>query len=116
MKSDKRHDLEKYALILQELKRRKETYPLAFFSPLSYQRGLFESDKHNLIVRGGNRSGKTYACSAFVVRFAMENPKAKVLCGTWSDLSTNVQQVGVYKFLPKDDDLVDYNFSLKQGF
>lgn len=85
------------------------TSPITFFEPQSYQRDLFDDDiirdKRIIGVLGGNKSGKTYASCAFIIKKCLEK-KNFCIVSTWSNLLKELSRI-LYDLLPKND-LVTY--------
>ena len=76
-----------------------------------------------VFVSGGNRSSKTECGARSVVKAALENPNAEIVCFAQdSDASIRVQQRAVYRYLPpefkqKSKSQVEYlNYTVKNGF
>jgi hypothetical protein len=74
-------------------------------------------------VSGGNRSSKTEYGARSVVKAALANPKAEIVCFAQdNDASVRVQQRAVYRYLPpelkkKSKSTVEYlNYTHKNGF
>lgn len=94
----------------------KNINPIKYFEPQDYQQSFFNTDKKDVAIFGGNRTGKTLSGAAKVVQFCINNPKRDVWCGTWADMSIPVQQKKISELLPKTD-IVEYGiFSEKRGF
>jgi len=81
--------------------------------------------KHsNLLVSGGNRSGKTEYCAKHVVKHLMQNPKSRVICmHTTHQSSLQTQQPVIHKYLPLQlkgkkirKDVENISYSQKNGF
>jgi hypothetical protein len=82
---------------------------------------LAEND--TLFVSGGNRSSKTEYGARSVVKAAVENPNAEIVCFAQDhDASVRIQQKAVFRYLPpefkqKQRGQVEYlNYTAKNGF
>ena len=78
---------------------------------------------NTVFVSGGNRSSKTEMGARSVVKAALENPNAEIVCFAQdNDASVRVQQRAVYNYLPpelkkKSKSTVEYlNYTFKNGF
>jgi hypothetical protein len=83
----------------------------------------FFATVNTVFVSGGNRSSKTEMGARSVVRAALENPHAEIVCFAQDkDASVRVQQRAVYRYLPpelkkKTKSAVEYlNYTFKNGF
>ena len=83
----------------------------------------FLETTNTVFVSGGNRSSKTECGARSVVKAALANPGAEIVCFAQdSDASIRVQQKAVYRYLPpefkqKSKSQVEYlNFTHKNGF
>jgi hypothetical protein len=113
------------------LKNREEAIKLAQDDPLNYGFELdgwkyadkFLETVDTVFVSGGNRSSKTEYGARSVVRAALENANAEIVCFAQdNDASIRVQQRAVYRYLPpelkqKSKSTVEYlNYTVKNGF
>ena len=113
------------------LRKREEAIALSESDPLNYGFHLdpwkYAEDVLNNMVSvlalGGNRSGKTRWGSRTVVKAAIENPGAIIVCFAQdADASIRIQQSAVFNYLPKEfkqkqKGQVEYiNYSEKNGF
>jgi hypothetical protein len=76
-----------------------------------------------VIILGGNRSGKTTAIAKRVVQCVVHNPGTTVWCfASNSQCSIQVQQAAIYKFLPNEFKTIGHTrvasvrYSVKNGF
>jgi len=83
----------------------------------------FFNDLNTVFVSGGNRSSKTEMGARSVVKAALENKNAEIVCFAQdNDASVRVQQRAVYRYLPpelkkKSKSTVEYlNYTFKNGF
>ena len=102
------------AIYTRNLRKRKN--PLDYFQPQPYQTGLHESEKRNLNVFGGNRSGKTLNGAAFVIERCLQIPNYDCWGATWADMSVPIQQKTYWNLLPKDDTIKFARWSEQRGF
>lgn len=112
-------DLE-FTKIFRYLEKRKVINPINYFQPIDHpelnQKAVFESQKKNISIFGGNRCGKTEVGAAFVIKFALDNPNSRIRCSTHADMQVPIQMTKIWKLLPKND-LVKYAaFNEKRGF
>lgn len=77
--------------------------PLQYFVPLSYQKPVLVDERKNILVAGGNRSGKTVIGAVATIQYALENPESDIWCSSWYDLSIPVQQREINRWLPKNE-------------
>src|SRR3990167_8885069 len=91
-----------YAEILRDLERLKEISPIDFHEPFGGQTAIAGCTAKNILVCGGNRSGKTEIVAARVLRRCLAKPKQRwwVVGGTFQD-SIAIQQAKIYELLPK---------------
>lgn len=91
--------------------------PISFFVPQDYQIPFFNSNKKDIGIFGGNRSGKTLCSAGYIIKFCLAHPNSDCWAATWADMSVSVQQSVYYKLLPKLKSKVIYaNFSEQRGF
>jgi phage terminase large subunit-like protein len=104
--SMKKNDYVLLAKALYELERRRLVNPLKYFKPLENdkinQKAFHESKKKNLIVLGGNRSGKTLNGVVKTLNILLERDNAQGWAATFSDLLIPVLERKYFEQLPKD--------------
>lgn len=103
------------------LKQRQSNNPIKYFTPIDHpelqQKAFLYSEKRNVNLFGGNRSGKTISGVVKVISYCLENPNSDAWAATWADMSVPIQQYEYHKMLPKDNNLVKYaSFTDKRGF
>lgn len=79
----------------------------------------FMRQKPEMVIFGGNRSGKTSFAARCVVRAALENPNSLIWCfAQTTEVSISVQQKAVYEVLPEEyrGPTGKAKFSYKGGF
>jgi hypothetical protein len=76
------------------------------------------ADRTELVILGGNRSGKTSFAAETVVRSAMSNPNSVIWCfAQTGEVSISLQQPAVYKALPLEiREAGGFGYTKKNGF
>tara|TARA_A100001037_G_scaffold18272_1_gene15747 strand:- start:481 stop:2088 length:1608 start_codon:yes stop_codon:yes gene_type:complete len=82
------------------------------------------AEHSNVLISGGNRSGKTEYCAKYAVKHLMQNAKSRVVClHTTHQSSLQTQQPVIYKYLPAQlkgkkirKEVENISYSQKNGF
>lgn len=102
----------------------EDPYSNGFEPPHWAEADALLKDHSNVLVSGGNRSGKTEYCAKHVVKHLMNNPKSRVVCmHTTHQSSLQTQQPVIYKYLPINlkgrkirKEVENISYSQKNGF
>lgn len=84
---------------------------------------IFLKEKSEVLLLGGNRSGKTEYCAKRIVQSAMNNPESILWCfqSTFEN-SVQMQQKAIWRYIPKElknikrDKITNISYSQKRGF
>lgn len=104
------------AQALQVKENRMKFNPLSYFTPLPHQSPLFASEKKNLGIFGGNRSGKTINGAAYLIKKCLENPGFDCWGATWADMLVPVMEKTYWELLPKNKGIEYARWTDQRGF
>lgn len=92
----------RYSEVLDDLKRVREISPLSFFHPYGLQNNFLTSISKKILLCGGNRSGKTEAIAAKVLKRCKKKKQKWWIVGETFQDSIAIQQSKIWALVPKD--------------